>query len=75
VGQYVERAGDLMNNRRYVLLTRNEGIVFKRLLVQDPNADSLTLLSDNTEYQPYSIDLGEILEAWEYVLHIHQGQR
>ena len=75
VGQYVERAGDLMNNRRYVLLTRNEGIVFKRLLVQDPNAASLTLLSDNTEYQPYSIDLGEILEAWEYVLHIHQGQR
>jgi transcriptional regulator with XRE-family HTH domain len=75
VGQYVERARDLMNNCRYVLLTRNEGIVFKRLLKQDPEAESLMLLSDNTEYQPYSVDLGEILEAWQYVLHIQKGQR
>jgi transcriptional regulator with XRE-family HTH domain len=75
VGQYVERARDLTNNCRYVLLTRNEGIVFKRLLKQDPEAESLMLLSDNTEYQPYNIDLGEILEAWQYVLHIQKGQR
>lgn len=45
VGKYVESADDLQNNRRYVLLTRNEGIVFKRVLLNEKQPDQLTLLS------------------------------
>lgn len=72
VGRYVEKAGDLENNRRYVLLTKNEGIVFKRILREKGNPDQLTLLSDNPEYSPYRVHLKEILEAWRYRLSIQR---
>lgn len=66
VGKYVESARDLQNNRRYVLLTKTEGIVFKRVLLNNENPEALTLLSDNPDYVPYPIKLQEILEAWRY---------
>ena len=70
VGQYVEKADDLINNKRYILLTKTEGIVFKRILRSTNNPEQLTLLSDNPEYTPYTINLKEVLEAWQYVLSI-----
>ena len=75
VGQYVEKAEELTDYRRYVLLTRSEGIVFKRILRQPGNPRYITLLSDNTDYRPYSIEISEILEAWRYVVHVQQEQR
>lgn len=75
VGQYVEKAEELTDYRRYLLLTRSEGIVFKRILRQPGNPRYITLLSDNTDYKPYSIEINEILEAWRYVVHVQQEQR
>jgi hypothetical protein len=31
VGRYVEKLGDVMDGKTYILLTKNEGIVYKRL--------------------------------------------
>lgn len=75
VGQFVERAEELTDYTRYILLTRNEGIVFKRILHQPGNPQYIMVLSDNTDYSPYSIELSEILEAWRYVLHVHKEER
>lgn len=64
VGRYVENNQDIKDGRTYVLLTRNEGIVYKRL----KRADSSTfmLISDNTFYAPYEVKFSDILEIWEY---------
>lgn len=64
VGRYVENEKDIKDGRTYVLLTRNEGIVYKRLKRTDSSA--FTLISDNTFYAPYAVKLSDILEIWEY---------
>jgi len=67
VGKYVEKLGDVMDGKTYILLTRNDGIVYKRL---NKNGKNLTLQSDNSIYKPYEIKASDILEIWEYACSI-----
>jgi len=64
VGRYVENEQDIKDGRTYVLLTKSEGIVYKRLKRKDRK--TFLLISDNTFYEPYELRLSEILEIWEY---------
>jgi len=68
VGRYVEQLGDVMDGRTYVLLTKSEGIVYKRLNRNGNNR--LVLQSNNTFYAPYEIRISEVLEIWEYACSI-----
>lgn len=68
VGRYVEQLGDVMDGRTYVLLTKSEGIVYKRLNRNGNNR--LVLQSNNTFYAPYEIRVSEVLEIWEYACSI-----
>lgn len=67
VGKYVEKLGDVMDGKTYILLTKNDGIVYKRL---NKNGRNLTLQSDNRVYKPYDVKASEILEIWEYACSI-----
>lgn len=67
VGKYVEKLGDVMDGKTYILLTRSDGIVYKRL---NKNGKNLTLQSDNTVYKPYDVKASDILEIWEYACSI-----
>jgi transcriptional regulator with XRE-family HTH domain len=64
VGRYVENLGDVRDGKTYILLTKVEGIVYKRLNKNGKN--SLVLVSDNTFYEPYTVKASDILEIWEY---------
>ncbi|MDL2141708.1 LexA family transcriptional regulator [Flavobacterium tructae] len=64
VGRYVENEQDVKEGRTYVLLTKNEGIVYKRLKRIDKR--NFMLISDNSFYEPYPVPISEILEIWEY---------
>jgi transcriptional regulator with XRE-family HTH domain len=68
IGRYIERLGDVMNGKTYVLLTKSEGIVYKRLNRNGKN--SLMLISDNTFYDPYVVKASDVLEVWEYACSI-----
>ncbi|MCO6148934.1 LexA family transcriptional regulator [Flavobacterium sp. NRK1] len=68
VGRYVENLGEVRDGKTYILLTKEDGIVYKRLNKNGKN--SLTLISDNTFYAPYTIKLSEVLEIWEYACSI-----
>jgi len=72
VGKYVEKLGEVLDGRTYILLTKNEGIVYKRLNRNGKNA--LMLHSDNTVYKPYEIKASEVLEIWEYACSIATGE-
>jgi hypothetical protein len=52
----------------YIVITKSQGIVYKRLNKNGRNA--LMLHSDNTIYLPYEIKASEILEIWEYACSI-----
>ena len=64
VGKYVENLGEVRDGKTYIVLTKNDGIVYKRLNRTGKN--KLVLKSDNIIYQPYEIGMSEILEIWEY---------
>lgn len=64
-GEYVERLGDLKNGKLYVLVTKNDGIVFKRLFQFDQHVDKVLCVSDNARYNPYILEAVDVLEVWK----------
>ncbi|MCC7030578.1 MAG: LexA family transcriptional regulator [Chitinophagaceae bacterium] len=67
VGRYIEKAADIKDGRTYVVLSRNEGIVYKRLFRKNKKEQSFMLHSDNSFYKPYEVKTGDLLEVWEHV--------
>ena len=68
IGRYIENLGEVRDGKTYILLTKDEGIVYKRLNKNGKNG--LTLVSDNTFYEPYNVKLSDVLEIWEYACSI-----
>lgn len=68
VGRYLESLGEIAEGKTHVLLTRNEGVVYKR--VKRNGEGSYMLYSDNDFYKPYPIDSEEIIEIWAYAASI-----
>lgn len=64
IGRYVENLGNVRDGKTYILLTLNDGIVYKRLNKNGKN--ELMLHSDNKIYEPYGVKASEILEIWEF---------
>lgn len=64
VARYVEHFGDVLDGKTYILLTKEQGIVYKRLNKNGKNA--LMAQSDNNFYPTYQVKASEILEIWEY---------
>jgi transcriptional regulator with XRE-family HTH domain len=71
VGRFVEDLRDIRNGQTYVLLTQNDGIVYKRVFNKLKEKKRLLLCSDNKLYDPYEVHAEEVLEAWEFVCSIH----
>jgi transcriptional regulator with XRE-family HTH domain len=60
---YVENLTGIREGKPYVLITADEGIVYKRIF--QPNENQLLLKSDNPEYEPYTIDTSSVFEIWK----------
>ena len=67
VGEKVERLDDLKNNSSYVVLSKNDGIVYKRIAKDTEANNRLTLKSDNPIYEPYTVSEEDVLEIWKAV--------
>jgi phage repressor protein C with HTH and peptisase S24 domain len=65
VCEKVDNTDDVKSNMTYIVVSRNEGIVYKRILKTGRSKNKLTLVSDNPAYKPYSIDAEDILEIWQ----------
>ncbi|MBS1592681.1 MAG: LexA family transcriptional regulator [Bacteroidetes bacterium] len=70
VGEYVDNWRNIKDGNTYVVLSKNEGIVYKRIFNQVEENGTLVMRSDNTAYPAYSIKIDEVLEVWKAVLHI-----
>ena len=62
--EYVEDISAVKNGKLYILVTRNDGIVFKRVFNFAGEEKKLLLVSDNRMYQPYGVDAEDVLEVW-----------
>src|SRR5205085_245789 len=65
VGEKVESLEEAKSNMAYIVVSKSEGIVYKRILKSNRNKDKITLVSDNPAYQPYQVNTGDILEMWQ----------
>lgn len=71
VGRFVEDRNEIKTGRTYVLVTLNDGMVYKRVMNNIEFNGSLLLMSDNKTYHDYSVPIDEVLEIWEFVCSIN----
>jgi len=63
VGRYMENIKEAKEGKSYIVITI-EGMTYKRL--KEKRNNTLLLESDNEFYEPFEVQLSEILELWEY---------
>lgn len=68
--EYVQNIRNIKSHNSYVLVTTDEGIVYKRVENHLENTQELLLKSDNKEYRPYSISGNSVSEIWKAIGYI-----
>ena len=71
VARFVENIRDLKNGKTYIIITLNDGIVYKRIFDKMDEHNMLLLASDNKKYDPYYIHVNDDLELWEFTCSIN----
>jgi len=65
VGEKVENLEDAKTNQAFIVVSRTDGIVYKRLEKNNRTKSKVTLVSDNPAYKPYQVNSEDILELWQ----------
>lgn len=65
VGEKVDNVDEVKNNTACIVVSRNEGIVYKRIQKNGRAKNKLTLASDNPVYHPYTVNTEDVLEMWQ----------
>ena len=65
-GKYIDNYNDIIDGRIYVIVSKFDGVVVKRVLNRIKESGKLILKSDNRDgnYPIYSINIEDILEIW-----------
>lgn len=66
-GEYVQNWQTLRDGQPYIIITKEDGIVFKVVYNQLKTTGNLLLCSTNPVYQPYEVPISEVLEIWKFV--------
>ncbi len=61
--EYIAGFDEIKDGLTYILITKEEGLVYKRVFKKGNN--QLLLKSDNVEYEPYSVSSESVLEIWK----------
>jgi len=66
-GEYVENWQQIKDRKAYIILTLEDGIVFKVVENRIESAGRLRLYSLNEAYDPYDIDIRDVKEVWKFI--------
>jgi transcriptional regulator with XRE-family HTH domain len=69
-GEFVQDWNRIVSGHAYIILTLDEGIVFKVVENLLDKENKLTLYSLNPIYKPYDIHISQIKEVWQFVHYI-----
>jgi transcriptional regulator with XRE-family HTH domain len=72
VAEYVTNWHEIKTGDAYVLITQNEGAVFKIVTNNLVAKRSLNLQSLNPIYSPYDIPIKEVFEVWKFINYFSQ---
>jgi transcriptional regulator with XRE-family HTH domain len=67
VGEKVDDFEDVKTSNTYVVLSKSDGIVYKRIMKNTKAKNKVTLVSDNPVYEPYNVNSEDLLEVWKAV--------
>ena len=70
IGEYVQDFYNILSGHAYVILTLDDGVVFKIAGTIRKDEKKLQLSSLNPTYQPFEVSLAEVKEAWRFVCYI-----
>lgn len=65
VAEKTESFDDIKSSNTYIVVSKGEGIVYKRLMKNNRLKNKVTLVSDNPQYSPYNLSKEDILEIWK----------
>lgn len=65
VGERVQNLEDVKANQTYIVVSKTDGIVYKRMMKNNRQKNKFTLVSDNPTYQPYIVNAEDIVEVWQ----------
>jgi transcriptional regulator with XRE-family HTH domain len=65
VGEKVNDLEEVKNDTPCIVISRNEGIVYKRIQKNGRQKNKLTLVSDNPTFHPYTVSTEEVIEMWQ----------
>ena len=65
VGEKVDDTESVKNDQAYIVVSKSEGIVYKRVVKNNRAKNKLTLVSDNPQYQPYQVNAEDVMELWQ----------
>ena len=64
IGKYIESIDFLRDGKTYIILTKDDGIVYKRVETKE---NTIQLISDNKKYEPYEVNNDDVIEIWEAI--------
>ncbi len=70
VGEYVQNWNFLKNYHPYIILTLDDGVVFKIIENKLKSENKFILHSLNPLYDPYEIEVRQVKEIWKFVNYI-----
>lgn len=70
VAEFIQNWTTIPNGTPSIVITQNEGIVFKMIFNHLKEKESIQLVSTNPLYEPYFVHADEIIEVWKFVNYI-----
>ncbi|MCU4177520.1 XRE family transcriptional regulator [Carboxylicivirga sp. N1Y90] len=65
-GAFVQNWKNIKDGTPCIIVTKDDGIVFKVVYNQIKKDRTLLLVSTNRQYKPYEIDVNKIIEIWQF---------
>ena len=70
IGEFVQNLHDVKDGQAYIIITLDDGIVFKIAHNQIKKNKSLLLSSLNPLYEPYEVPVNKVKEVWRFTHYI-----
>lgn len=70
IGEYVDDWSSIRDAQVCVIVSKNEGVVLKKVFNKINDRGSFLLKSSNIAYRPYEIFADEVLEIWKFAAYI-----
>ena len=70
-GEFIQNWNYVKDGYPYIIVTKEDGIVFKIVYNKIKRNKTFLLCSTNTAFKPYEVKVDDILEIWKFTNYIN----